>query len=144
MALNPAVYVESPTEDFYTIIHQGINEYAVKRGLAGTGGYFYVVYDEGKVIAAISGFDNFGPAEIGGLWVDEKYRSQGYGKLLVEKAQEWAKQKGCKAMTVFTLKDWPAYAWYQRLGFEVEFERHDHRNSAVGCYLIKRLSDVFK
>ena len=88
MTLNPAVYVESPTEDFYTIIHQGINEYAAKLGLAGTGGYFYVVYDETNVIAAISGFDNFGPAEIGGLWVDEKYRGQGYGKLLVEKPKE--------------------------------------------------------
>lgn len=81
MALNPVVYIESPSEDFYTIIHQGINEYAAKRGLEGTGGYFYVVYDESKVIAAISGFDNFGPAEIGGLWVDENYRGQGYGKL---------------------------------------------------------------
>ncbi|MGE3319483.1 MAG: GNAT family N-acetyltransferase [Candidatus Berkiella sp.] len=104
MALNSVVYIESPTEDFYTIIHQGINEYASKRGLEGTGGYFYVVYDESKVIAAISGFDNFGPAEIGGLWVDEKYRDQGYGKALVERAQEWAKLKGCKAMTVLPLR----------------------------------------
>lgn len=139
MALNPVVYVESPTEDFYTIIHQGINEYAAKRGLEGTGGYFYVVYDDNKVIAAISGFDNFGPAEIGGLWVDENYRGQGYGKLLVEKSQEWAKQKGCKAMMVFTLKDWPACAWYQKLGFNIEFERHEHRNGTIGCYLIKKL-----
>lgn len=139
MALNPVVYIESPTEDFYTIIHQGINEYAAKRGLEGTGGYFYVVYDENKVIAAISGFDNFGPAEIGGLWVGEKYRGQGYGKALVEKAQEWAKLKGCKAMTVFTLKDWSACAWYQKLGFNIEFERHEHRNGTTGCYLIKKL-----
>lgn len=139
MTLNPAVYIEDPTEDFYSIIHQGINEYAAKRGLAGTGGYFYVVYDKDHIIAAISGFDNFGPTEIGGLWVDEKYRGQGYGKLLVEKAEEWAKQKGCEAMTVFTLKDWPAYAWYQKLGFDVEFERHNHRKGTIGCYLIKKI-----
>ena len=139
MALQPVVYIDSPSEEFHSIIYKGINEYASKRGLEGTGGYFYVVYDEGKVIAAISGFDNFGPAEIGGLWVDEKYRGQGYGKLLVESAQSWAKQKGCKAVTVFTLKDWPVCDWYQKLGFTIEFERPEHRNGLIGCYLIKKI-----
>ncbi|WP_083852155.1 GNAT family N-acetyltransferase [Legionella tunisiensis] len=91
------------------------------------------------MIAAISGFDNFGPAEIGGLWVDERYRNQGYGKALVTKAEEWAKNKGCKAVTVFTLKDWPVYTWYQTLGFVVEYERPGHANNAIGCYLIKKI-----
>ncbi len=140
MDMHPVVHIEDPTEDFYGIIHQGINDYAAKRDLAGTGGYFYVVYDDDHhVIAAISGFDNFGPAEIGGLWVDEKYRGLGYGKRLVEQAQAWAKEKGCKSMTVFTLKDWPAFQWYQKLGFTVEFERQNHRNGTTGCYLIKKL-----
>lgn len=87
----------------------------------------------------MSGYDNFGPAEISGLWVDEQYRHQGYGKALVAKAEEWAKQKGCKAMTVFTLKSWPVCEWYQRMGFKIEYERDGHAGDSKGCYLIKKL-----
>jgi ribosomal protein S18 acetylase RimI-like enzyme len=136
------VYIENPSEEDHDVIYHGINEYAAKYGLAGTGGYFFAAYDNNKkIIAAISGYDNFGPAEIGGLWVDEQYRHQGYGKALVERAEKWAKQKGCKALTVFTLKDWPAYSWYQKLGFKIEHERVGHANNSVGCYLIKKLND---
>ncbi|MBN9289506.1 MAG: hypothetical protein BGO43_13110 [Gammaproteobacteria bacterium 39-13] len=134
------ILIENPTEDDYAVIHRGINIFAAERGLAGTGGYFYAAYDDNNnAIAAISGFDNFGPAEIGGLWVEQNYRSQGYGRALVQKAEEWAKVKGCNALTVFTLKDWPACEWYQKLGFMIEYERPGHANSSIGCYLIKKL-----
>lgn len=136
----PVVLIENPTEEDHGVICQGIDNYAAERGLSGTGGYFYVARDEtNQIIAAISGFDNFGPAEIGGLWVDERFRKQGYGKALVDKAEAWAKLKGCHAVTVFTLKDWPVCAWYQRLGFVVEYERPGHANQSVGCYLVKYL-----
>lgn len=135
----PIVLIEEPTEDHHAVIFNGINEYAASRNLTGTGAYFFVVYDENKnIIAAISGFDNFGYAEIGGLWVHEKYRTHGYGKALVDKAEEWAKQKSCAGLTLFTLKDWPACSWYQHLGFEIEFDRINHRNHSIGSYLIKQ------
>jgi ribosomal protein S18 acetylase RimI-like enzyme len=140
MTIASPVFIENPSEKDHGAIYHGMNNYAAQLGIAGTGGYFFAVYDENKnIIAAISGFDNFGPAEIGGLWVDEKYRNKGYGKLLVNKAEEWAKQKKCKAVTVFTLKDWPACAWYQKLGFIIEYERPGHANNSIGCYLIKKL-----
>lgn len=137
--MHPIIFIENASEEDHAIIYHGINAYAAKYGLAGTGGYFFAIYDENqKAIAAISGFDNFGPAEIGGLWVDEDYRNQGYGKALVEKAQDWAMVKGCNALTVFTLKNWPACAWYQKLGFVIEHERPGHANNSIGCYLIKK------
>ncbi|HHF7345985.1 TPA: GNAT family N-acetyltransferase [Legionella feeleii] len=140
MSIESIVFIENPSEEDHGTIYHGINHYAAQQGMAGTGGYFFAAYDtDNKIIAAISGFDNFGPAEIGGLWVDERFRNQGYGKALVTKAEEWAKSKGCKAVTVFTLKDWPAYAWYQTLGFTVEYERPGHTNNCIGCYLIKKI-----
>lgn len=119
----------------------GINLYAASLGLnASAGGYFFAAYDEqNTIIAAISGFDNFGPAEIGGLWVHEAYRGKGYGKALLQKAEEWGRAKGCTALTVFTLKEWPVCAWYQKLGFAVEFERPGHSGGMVGCYLAKSI-----
>ncbi|HIF0260663.1 TPA: GNAT family N-acetyltransferase [Legionella pneumophila] len=140
MSIGSIVFIENPSEQDHGIICQGIDNYAAQHGLNSTGGYFFAIYDNNKnIVAAISGFDNFGPAEIGGLWVDEKLRNQGVGKSLITKAEEWAKQKGCKAITVFTLKDWPVFLWYQKLGFIVEYERLGHANDSIGCYLIKAL-----
>lgn len=136
----PIVKIDNPTEDDHGVIIQGMNEYAAKFGMHGTGGYFYAVYDENKkMIAAISGFDNFGPTEIGGLWVDESYRGQGYGKALVLKAEVWGREKGCNSVTVFTIKSWSACLFYQKLGFSIEYERKGHALGTVGCYLIKHL-----
>lgn len=134
------VKIKNPNEEEHGVIYHGMNEYAANYGMQGTGGYFFAVYDENKnIIAAISGFDNFGPTEIGGLWVAEKYRNQGYGKALVMKAEEWGREKGCKAVTVFTIKDWPAFKFYQNLGFKIEYERKGHAQGFTGCYLIKEI-----
>ncbi len=136
----PIIFIENPTEDDHAIIINGINEYAAQFDLDNTNPYFFVIKNENsEVIAAISGFNNFGPTEIGGLWVDEKFRGQGYGKALVEAAAARAKDTGSSALTVFTLKNWPVCAWYQRLGFRIEYERNGHANGGVGCYLIKQL-----
>lgn len=138
----PITFIENPTDQDHGMLFKGINEFAKSQGLDPSGGsYFFAVYDENNtMVAAISGFDNFGPVEIGGLWVDEAVRGLGYGQALVQKAQEWGRQKGCSFATVFTLKEWPAYTWYQKLGFAVEFERPGHAHNTVGCYLIKKLS----
>lgn len=133
------VQVENPNEEDHGFIYHGMNEYAATYGMNGTGGFFFAAYDETKqIISAISGFDNFGPADIGGLFVSEKYRGQGYGKKLVSMAEDWAKEKGCPAITVFTIKDWPAFEFYQKLGFNIEYERPGHAKGCVGCYLIKK------
>ncbi len=138
----PVVYIQNPTEDDHAVIFHGINDFARSRGLDATAGsyFFGVRNDENKLVGAISGFDNFGPTEIGGLWVCESLRGYGYGRALIEKAEEWGRSKGSPMMTVFTLKDWPACAMYQKFGFTIEHERKDHAKGSVGCYLIKHLS----
>jgi ribosomal protein S18 acetylase RimI-like enzyme len=137
----PITFIENPTEQDHHVIFKGINEFATSQGLNATAGScFFAVYDENKtMVAALHGFDNFGPVEIGGLWVHEALRGQGYGRALVQKTEEWGRQNGCKFATVFTLKEWPVCAWYQKLGFKIEFERPGHANNTVGCYLIKKL-----
>ncbi len=134
------VKIEKPSENDHGVIYNGMNEYAAQYGMEGTGGYFFAAYDKNKkIIAAISGFDNFGTAEIGGLWIAEKYRNQGYGKALVVKAEAWGREKGCKVITVFTIKNWPAFGFYQNLGFKIEYERKGHAQGTIGCYLIKEI-----
>ena len=58
-------------------------------------------------------------AEISGLVVDEGVRSQGIGPRLLERAEEWARERGCIAVGVRSnvIRD-RAHAFYERLGYE--------------------------
>ena len=57
-------------------------------------------------------------AEIRGLVVDEKFHGQGIGKSLVEKAKQWAIEKGVGKLRVRTqMKRAEAHEFYRRLGF---------------------------
>ena len=56
--------------------------------------------------------------EIRGLIVDEKYRKNNIGKLLIEKAIEWSKEKHCKRLRVrCNVKRDDTHSFYRHLGF---------------------------
>jgi GNAT superfamily N-acetyltransferase len=58
-------------------------------------------------------------AEISGLVVDEKFRSQGIGPLLLARAEEWAREKGCRAIGLRSnvIRD-RAHSFYERHGYK--------------------------
>ncbi|MGB8495140.1 MAG: GNAT family N-acetyltransferase [Candidatus Acidiferrum sp.] len=58
-------------------------------------------------------------AEVNGLVVDEKVRRQGAGRSLLQTAEEWARKKRCKGMSVRSnvLRE-RAHGFYERHGYE--------------------------
>jgi len=52
------------------------------------------------------------------LWVDEKYRGLGLGKVLVLEAQRLAKEIGCVSSHVYTFS-WQAPDFYQAVGYDL-------------------------
>jgi GNAT superfamily N-acetyltransferase len=57
-------------------------------------------------------------AEVGGLVVDEGYRRCGVGRLLMQQAEKWAREKGCWAVYLrsnVVRKD--AHAFYGGIGY---------------------------
>jgi GNAT superfamily N-acetyltransferase len=58
-------------------------------------------------------------AEVNGLVVDKKQRSAGTGANLLEAAERWAAEKGCKSMSVRSnvIRE-RAHAFYLRNGYE--------------------------
>jgi len=58
-------------------------------------------------------------AELNGLVVDEKVRSRGAGWSLLQAAEEWARQKRCKGMSLRSnvLRE-RAHGFYERHGYE--------------------------
>jgi GNAT superfamily N-acetyltransferase len=57
--------------------------------------------------------------EINGLVIDEDYRGNGLGRLLVEKARQWAKQKGNQTVRLrCNVVRKEAHLFYEHLGFK--------------------------
>jgi GNAT superfamily N-acetyltransferase len=57
-------------------------------------------------------------AEVSGLVVDERFRSQRVGEQLLARAEEWAREKGCHAIGLRSnvIRD-RAHAFYERHGY---------------------------
>jgi GNAT superfamily N-acetyltransferase len=60
---------------------------------------------DGEVIGYIHVFKTKRPfiepfAELGGLVVSEGYRGKGLGRILLERSEEWAQEKGCHEMRI--------------------------------------------
>ncbi|RME89494.1 MAG: GNAT family N-acetyltransferase [Anaerolineae bacterium] len=57
-------------------------------------------------------------AEVGGMVVEESYRLHGAGRLLMQHAEDWARQRGCRYVTVRSnIIRTAAHQFYERLGY---------------------------
>ena len=68
-------------------------------------GVFVAESEMGEVIGYVHVFRTKRPflepfAELGGLVVLEGYRGQGLGRTLLERSEEWAREKGCPEMRI--------------------------------------------
>lgn len=67
-------------------------------------------------------------AEIGGLVVDQQHRRSGGGRLLMQHAEQWARSKCCKAVSLRSniIRE-GAHAFYPSLGYEIVKTQHAFR-----------------
>ena len=66
-----------------------------------------LVNEKGEVVAAImAGVDDIDIAWIWKIWVDEKYRNQGLGSLLIKHFEKMAKEKGATKIVSDEIYDW--------------------------------------
>ena len=64
-------------------------------------------------------------ADIEGLVVEDEYRGNGVGQLLVEAAETWARRRGCTSMRlVSNVVRERAHEFYKRLGYDVLKTQH--------------------
>jgi GNAT superfamily N-acetyltransferase len=60
------------------------------------------------------------PAEIAGIVVDEHNRGSGIGRMLMEHAEQWARNKGCNSVRLRSnVVRADAHAFYEKLGYQV-------------------------
>ena len=100
-----------------------------------------IVDEDGKIIAGLIGeFCNWEQMEIGTLWVDERYRGQGLGSLLLNEAERMAKQKGCYLSILGSLS-FEGHGFYKKHGYTVYKDVVDWPRGCHNYSLSKRLDE---
>jgi len=75
----------------------------------------------GNIIGGLTGRTYWQYLDIAFLWVDEKYRGEGYATKLLKAAEAEARERGCKRVFLDTLS-FQALDFYLKLGY-TEFGR---------------------
>lgn len=73
---------------------------------------------DGKIIAGLDGNCSYGWLHINLLWVDDQFRGQGFGRMLIERASIWASKQDCHSIWLDTSSR-HAMEFYLHLGFDV-------------------------
>jgi len=94
--------------------------------------------DDGDIIAAASGHTWGGTCCIAHLWVDEKRRRNGLGRLLVAAVEAEARRRGCGQVLVAT-HSFQAPGFYERQGYEQRARIDDYPRGHAQLHYVKRL-----
>jgi GNAT superfamily N-acetyltransferase len=106
-----------PAKQFVT---NGVDNYNI--AVTGHAAYYPVSYflksSEGEVLGGLLGMIWGGWLHIKFVWVAEPVRRQGYARKLVEKAEAYAKKRGCRGAHLETFS-FQARPLYEKLGYVV-------------------------
>jgi ribosomal protein S18 acetylase RimI-like enzyme len=134
-------YEQDPKPEDIQLLNDGISDEAKqKKGMQPLGFYAFFVRDQNeKIVGGCNTCHLYGCLYIDQLWLNISLRGKGYGKQLMQKAENLAKEIGCHFMAVNTF-DWEALDFYKKLGFYVEFERKGFDKNSVFYFLRKELT----
>jgi len=131
------VIKDDPSLDKTIVLVNGIDEEArEKRDLSPTEAYGFYIKDKDEILGGVQGYLIYGALYVQLLWVSKKLRNQGYGKKLMQEAENFAKERKCKMITLETL-DFQGLDFYKKIGFEVDFKRKGFDNNSV-CYYLRK------
>jgi GNAT superfamily N-acetyltransferase len=99
--------------------------------------------DEGRVIGGLCGYSVLGTLTVDDLWIDEKYRGQGYGKDLMVHAETTARERKCIALQTacFSFQN---LDFLKKFGFDTFGVSDVYPRGVKEYYLIKRLERNFR
>jgi GNAT superfamily N-acetyltransferase len=94
---------------------------------------------EGSIVAGVSGYTWAGCCFIAHLWVAEVIRREGWGRALLETAEQNAKSKGC-TIVILSSHSFQAPGFYERLGYELHARIEDYPPGHADFVYVKRLA----
>lgn len=92
----------------------------------------------GEVVAAFNGYTWGGCCMVAHLWVHESQRGRGFGRTLLQAAEQEAARRGCEQIVLST-HSFQAPAFYERLGYEQQVVIHGQPKGHASIFYAKRL-----
>jgi ribosomal protein S18 acetylase RimI-like enzyme len=136
-------YEEGLNSGHESILMQGINAeaYKAKDSEKVKPFSFFVKDQTGKIHAGAIGITYYGCLYVDLLWVEKPLRKAGWGSKLIREAEKIGHERACTFATVNTM-DWEALAFYQKLGYQIEFTREGYIHNSKKFMLRKPLRDI--
>ena len=98
---------------------------------------FFIRDKNNQIIAGCNGSVVFGAIYTDQLWVHPDHRRAGLGHQLMSQIHAYGREKGCTMATVATMSFQKAKAFYEKLGYVVDFERSGYTKQS-SCIFLKR------
>jgi GNAT superfamily N-acetyltransferase len=92
-----------------------------------------------EILAGISGWTWANACEIRTLWVHPSWHGQGYGRDLLESAEQEARARGCKIILIASYS-FQAPTFYRKCGYELSWQLNDFPPGHQYCFLVKRFA----
>lgn len=131
-------YTQSPNSEDINFLSQKINEEVSDKGSAYPFAFF-IRTDQGEIIAGCNGSVIFGVIYTDQLWVSKSYRNQGLGRELMKRVHDYGRHAGCTMATCATMNFQEAQSFYEKLGYEADFERKGYIDGSTCIFLRKIL-----
>ena len=102
---------------------------------------FFIRDEQQEIVAGISGWTWAQACEIRALWVHPAWRGRGYGRALLESAEQEARARGVKVILIGSYS-FQAPAFYQKYGYKLAWQLNDFPPGHHYCYLVKRFTET--
>ena len=99
---------------------------------------FFIRDERQEIVAGLAGWTWAQACEIRSLWVHADWRGQGYGRSLLEAAEQEARERGCRVVLISSYS-FQAPGFYQKCGYELAWQLNDFPPGQQYCMLVKRL-----
>lgn len=129
-------YKTNLDEEFYKIIDEEFNKYALKNNIECNYTPFnFIAKENDKVVGILAGHTYYQEVYVENLIVLEQYRNKRIGKSLIEEVESYYKDKGFENINLNTYA-FQAPEFYKKCGFKVEFVRENKENSKLNKYFL--------
>ncbi len=130
-------YLEQPAWD---VIGQGISDFNTEKAGADDGKNlcFVLQTPDEEIVGGVIGATHWEWFYINLMWIREDQRGQGYGKQLLEMAEDEARKRGAKHAYLDTFS-FQALDFYRKYGYEIFGELQDFPVGHQRYYLVKEL-----
>ena len=102
---------------------------------------FFIRNELDEIVAGCCGWTWAHACQIQSLWVHSSWRGHGYGRTLLESAENEARERNCKVILIGSYS-FQAPTFYQKCGYELAWQLNDFPPGHQHCYLIKRFAET--